>query len=371
MSFRTRARTCLKMNSRNEHVICGGLTFEEVPVELREKVAFRDAQLPDALGQMKQMLGLREAVLVSTCNRVEYFGATTQPDQAAAAWPDFLRRFHAVGDDFSALSFQLRGPPCVEHLYSVASGLKSMVVGETEVLGQLKDAYDIAHSHGQTGKWLNRLFQSSFAAAKSVRTHTGITRGHISVGSVSVELAEKIFGDLRGCRVMVLGAGETSERTARSLLRHGASSIRVANRTYERAEALAAELGGEAVRWEHWEDRAVDVDILISSTRAPHYVLTREMLEALLERRERRPLFLIDLAVPRDFEPSINLLDDVFLYDIDDLQSIAQTHLRKRQTEITRSVEILKPHVERYMEWAGRQTGEADANGITRGLVPA
>jgi glutamyl-tRNA reductase len=359
------------MNSRNAHVICGGLTFQEVPVELREKVAFRDAQLPAALAQMKQMLGLREAVLLSTCNRVEYFGATTQPDHAAAAWPDFLRQFHAVSEDFSPLSFQLRGTPCVEHLYSVASGLKSMVVGETEVLGQLKDAYDVAYTNGQTGKWLNRLFQSSFAAAKSVRTHTAITRGHVSVGSVAVDLAEKIFGDLCRCHVMVLGAGETSERTARSLLGHGAPSIRVANRTFERAEALAAQLGGEAVPWEHWEDRAIDVDIMISSTSAPHYVLTRETLEALLRRRERRPLFLIDLAVPRDFEPSINLLDDVFLYDIDDLQSIAQTHLRKRQTEITRSMEILKPHVERYMEWAGRQTGEWDGNDVSRGPVQA
>src|SRR5471032_294272 len=232
------------MNSRNAHVICGGLTFEAVPVELREKVAFRDAQLPDALAQMKQMLGLSEAVLVSTCNRVEYFGATTQPDRAAAAWPDFLREFHSVGEDFSALSFQMRGMPCVEHLYSVASGLKSMVVGETEVLGQLKEAYDSARTHGQTGKWLNRLFQSSFAAAKSVRSRTGITRGSVSVGSVSVELAEKIFGDLKKCRVMVIGAGDTGERTARSLQRHGVPTILVANRTFDRAQQLANELGG-------------------------------------------------------------------------------------------------------------------------------
>jgi glutamyl-tRNA reductase len=359
------------MNTLGVNIVCGGLTFEEVPVELREKVAFRDAQLPDALTKIKVMLGLREVVLVSTCNRVEYFGATTEPERAAAAWPDFLRQFHAVTEDFSPLSFQLRGMPCVEHLFSVASGIKSMVVGETEVLGQLKDAYDIARTHGETGKWLNRLFQSSFAAAKSVRSRTGITRGHVSVGSVSVELAEKIFGDLQGCRVMVIGAGETSERTARSLLRHGVPSILVANRTFDRAQALALELGGQAVHWEEWEARAVDVDIMISSTSAPHYVLTKEKLETLLRRRERRPLFLIDLAVPRDFEPSINLLDDVFLYDIDDLQSIAQTHMRERQTEITRSMEILKPHVDRYMEWAGRQTGETGTEGVAGKFVTA
>jgi glutamyl-tRNA reductase len=359
------------MNSLGAHIVCGGLTFDEVPVELREKVAFRDAQLPNALREVKKMLGLREAVLVSTCNRVEYFGATTKPDYAAAAWPDFLRHFHSVTDDFSKLSFQMRDTACVEHLYSVASGLKSMVIGETEVLGQLKDAYDVAHSHGQTGKWLNRLFQSSFAAAKSVRSRTAITRGHVSVGSVSVELAEKIFGDLRKCRVIVIGAGDTGERTARSLMRHGVPSILVANRTFDRAQALAAELGGKAVRWEDWEDHAIDADIMISSTSAPHYMLTREKLEALLQKRGRRPLFLIDLAVPRDFEPSINLLDDVFLYDIDDLQSIAQVHLRERQTEVTRSLEILQPHVARYMEWASRQNDTPEAGDLPRGLVPA
>jgi glutamyl-tRNA reductase len=355
----------------NAHLICGGLTFEGVPVELREKVAFRDAQLPDALARMRQSLGLHEAVLVSTCNRVEYFGATTRPEVAAAAWPDFLRGFHSVADDFRPLSFQLSGPSCVEHLFAVAAGLKSMVVGETEILGQLKDAYDIARVQGQTGKWLNRLFQSSFAAAKSVRSRTAITRGSVSVGSVAVELAEKIFGELRTCRAMVIGAGPTSEKTARALLAHGVVSLLVANRTFDRAAALAAELGGEAVRWEEWEDRAVEVDIMISSTSAPHYVLTSGKLESLLKRRARRPLFLIDLAVPRDFEPAINLLDDVYLYDIDDLQSIAQAHLRERQTEITRSVEILKPHVERYLAWAHRQSTPVGADGDGTGLVTA
>jgi glutamyl-tRNA reductase len=359
------------MSTPGAHLVCGGLTFEAVPVELREKVAFREAQLPDALRSLKATLGLQEAVLVSTCNRVEYFGATTEPDRAVQAWPEFLRRFHAINDDFARLSFQLLDAACVEHLYAVASGLKSMIVGETEVLGQIKDAYDIAQTEGQTGKWLNRLFQSSFAAAKSVRSRTGITRGHVSVGSVSVELAGKIFGDLRTCHVMVIGAGETGERTARTLLRQGVSTLFVANRTHERAQTLAAELGGEAVHWEQWEEHAIGTDIMISSTSAPHYVLTRERLKALLPRRGRRPLFLIDLAVPRDFEPSINQLDDVYLYDIDDLQSIANHHLAERQTEIARGLEILKPHVARYMEWAARQGERTASDGFSEGLVHA
>ena len=345
------------------HLVCGGLTFEGTPVELREKVAFREAQLPEALERMRPALGLHEAVLISTCNRVEYFGHTSRPELAAEAWPEFLRRFHAVPDDFRPLSFQLGGVPCVEHLFALASGLKSMVVGETEILGQLKDAYDVARTRGQTGKWLNRLFQSSFAAAKSVRSRTAITRGSVSVGSVAVELAEKIFGELHECRAMVLGAGETSAKTARSLLAHGVPTLLVANRTYDRAASLAAELGGEAVHWEKWEEHALQADIMISSTSAPHYVLTSEKLAPLLKRRGRRPLFLIDLAVPRDFEPSINLLDDVYLYDIDDLQSIAHAHLNERRTEIGRSVEILKPHVDRYMAWAARQRWDGHAAG--------
>jgi glutamyl-tRNA reductase len=202
------------MNSRGAHVICGGLTFEEVPVELREKVAFRDAQLPDALREMKRMLGLREAVLVSTCNRVEYFGATTNPEQAARAWPEFLRQFHSMTDDFAALSFQLRGTPCVEHLYSVASGLKSMVIGETEVLGQLKTPTTSRRrsarpASGSTGSSSPRSRRPS--RCERARHHAR----HVSVGSVAVELAEKIFGDLKRCRVMVIGAGET-ERTNRT-----------------------------------------------------------------------------------------------------------------------------------------------------------
>lgn len=186
-----------------------------------------------------------------------------------------------------------------------------------------------------------------------------------------MNLAKKIFGDLRGCRVMVIGAGETSERTARSLLRHGASSILVANRTFARAAALASELHGKAVRWEEWEDHAIDVDIMISSTSAPHYVLTQEKLAALLHHRGQRPLFLIDLAVPRDFEPSINLLDDVFLYDIDDLQSIARTHLGARQMEIKCSIEILQPLVERYLVWANWQTSHSNVCPAQWDLVSA
>lgn len=349
------------------HLICGGLTFEQAPVELRERVAFQPSAIPEALSELKSELGLSEVVLVSTCNRVEYFGITATPQKAAESWPHFLKNYHLLEPDIVLPSFQFEDEQCVAHLFEVASGLKSMVIGETEIFGQIKVAYEVAQQNGTTGKWLNRLFQSSFAAAKAVRTHTAITRGSVSVGSVSVELAEKIFGALEGRTVMIMGAGDTSEKTARALLSRGVRSIMVSNRTYERAVKLAAELQGKAIHWESWEEEAVNVDIIISSTSAPHYVLTREKLEHMLKHRDPRPLFLIDLAVPRDFEPSVNLLDDVYLYDIDDLQSIAQRHLSERQSEIERSREILKPHVSRYFTWVARQQeidrlGDLDTN---------
>jgi glutamyl-tRNA reductase len=349
------------------HVVCGGLSFAEAPVELRERIAFQPGDIPVALSAMKDEMQLREVVLVSTCNRVEYFGATDSPERAAERWPLFLKNYHVLEPGIRLPSFHYSDESCVAHLFEVAAGLRSMVVGETEIFGQVKNAYEIALKHGATGKWMNRLFQSSFAAAKAVRTHTGITRGSVSVGSVAVELSEKIFGELDGRTVMVIGAGDTSEKTARSLKSRGVTSIMVANRTHERAEHLARELDGRAIRWDEWEQSAASVDIIISSTSAPHYVLTREKLERMLKVREPRPLFLIDLAVPRDFEPAVNLLDDVFLYDIDDLQSIAQRHIDERHAELEHGREILKPHVGRFCTWAQRQQeierlGQLDPN---------
>jgi len=335
-------------------LVCGGISFRNAPVEVRERAAFREEAVAGALGTLREALGLEEAVLLSTCNRVEYFGVVAgEAGRTADAWPRFLAAFHGLEGavDFAPYAFHLTGHAAAEHLFQVAAGLDSMVVGETEILGQIKEAYRVAAGAGTTGKRLNRLFQSSFAAAKAARSQTQITRGSVSVGSVAVELAEKLFGRLADRTVMVLGAGATSERTARSLQSRGASFILVANRTHDKAVALAAELRGEAVHWEEFEARIPEVDIVISSTSAPHYVLTRERLEQVRRRRAGRPLFLIDLAVPRDIEPGANFLDDVYLYDIDDLESIARANQKERSAEVARCEAILQPHVERLMEW--------------------
>ena len=231
---------------------------------------------------------------------------------------------------------------CLEHLFRVASGLDSMLLGETEILGQLKHAYDLALQHHYTGKLLNKAFQRAFQVAKHLRTATNIQRGPTSVAAAAVELAERIFSSLADRQVMVIGAGDTSEKAARALLSRGAHSILVSNRSYDRAEALAAELGGRAVHFEQWDEPFRQVDIVISSTSAPHYVLDRAKLEPLMARRGQAPLLLIDIAVPRDIDPEVNFLDGVYLYNVDDLQAIADDALKLRREELVRCEAIVR-----------------------------
>jgi len=254
---------------------------------------------------------------------------------------EFLVRCHDYRDPLTDEIYALSEPASVEHLFKVACGLDSMVLGETEILGQLKKAYELALQHKCTGSVLNKAFQKAFNVAKQIRTETNIQRGSISVSSVAVELAEKIFSSLDDRQVMVIGAGDTSEKAARALLSRGAKSVLVSNRSHERAETLAQELGGRAVRFEDWSAEFEKVDIVISSTSAPHYVLDRVKLEPLMRLRRNRPLLLIDIAVPRDIEPEINFLDNVYLYNIDDLQTIAADYLKQRQQEIVRCETII------------------------------
>ena len=221
-----------------------------------------------------------------------------------------------------------------------------MVLGETEILGQLKKAYDLALQNGHTGSRLNKAFQRAFNVAKHIRTETNIQRGSVSVGSVAVELAEKIFSRLSDRDVMIIGAGDTSEKTARALLSRGARSILVTNRSPDKAVALAKELGGRAVPFEDWAGEFANIDIIISSTSAPHYILDRARLEPLMKLRRNRPLLLIDIAVPRDIEPEVNFLENVYLYNIDDLQAIADDYLKQRQEEVARCEQIIREKAE-------------------------
>jgi glutamyl-tRNA reductase len=251
-------------------------------------------------------------------------------------------------DDEMEAFYRYEARQCVQHLFRVASGLDSMVIGETEILGQAKKAYAAARESGTAGPLLHRLFQRAFRVAKQVRTRTGITRGAVSVGSVAVDLSEQIFGHFETRKVLLLGAGEAGERTARALIKRGVRDIRVTNRSMERAEALAALVGGRAVPMEEWETHCREVDILIASTAAPAPLVTRQNLEPLLHDRLDRPLFIIDIAVPRDVAPEVNEMEGVFLYDIDSLQSIAQQSLALRREQIAAGEEIIAEHVDDF-----------------------
>jgi len=335
------------------NILCAGLNHLTAPVDVREKFSVSQGELPNFLEEVRQSDGLAGAVVVSTCNRVELYGAGVCPIAAHERFGELFRK--RAGIDVPLYLHDT--PRSVSHLFRVTSGLDSMVIGETEILGQVKEAYRIAAESGHTSRHLNKLFQHAFRVAKHVRSETSITRGATSVGSVAVDLAGKIFGNLSGRRVMILGAGDTSERTARSLVSRGVRTVIVSNRTYERAARLAAEIGGMAVHFDHWLKNFPDVDIVICSTSAPHFLLTREKLEPLMKARANRPLFVIDLAVPRDAEPEINSLDGVFLYDIDSLEGIVRQSLDVRRSEVARCETMITSHVRTFISWLQHHPG--------------
>ena len=316
-------------------IVVTGLSHHSSPVELRERFAFSEAQLIEALGQLRKRGIADEAVILSTCNRVEIYTASSDTDEAPCqALRQFLCEFHGIEEQPGEALYTLRDPQSVDHLFRVSCGMDSMVLGETEILGQLKQAYRLALTEKTTGPWLNKTFQKAFNVAKLVRTGTQIQRGSISVSSVAVELAESIFDSLKSQQVLVIGAGDTSEKAARALKSRGASSVLVSNRSHDRAVALAEELEGRAIRFDTWEEEFKEIDIIISSTSAAHYVFSRDKIQELLRERGHRPLLLVDIAVPRDIDPDCNQLENVYVYNIDDLQTIAGQYLEQRKAEL-------------------------------------
>ena len=330
-------------------LLCLGLSHHTAPVDLREKFAILDGEVAALATQLRGAPGVQEAVVLSTCNRVEFYLAAEESEQGFAALSEVMAARGAAPD---AEGFRrLTTAATIRHLFRVVSGLDSMVLGETEILGQVKKAYAAASGAGATARHLNKLFQRAFNVAKEVRTKTNITRGAVSVGSAAVELAEKIFGRLKNCHVMILGAGEMSELTAGALAARGVRSIFVANRSYDRAVALAEKMHGKAVHFDEWSKEFRTVDILIGSTAAPHHVLTAAQLAPMMRARRDRPLFCIDLAVPRDIEPAVNKLDGVYLYDIDALQAIAERSMNVRKQELVICEQMIERHAVEFSEW--------------------
>jgi len=329
-------------------IVCLGLNHRTASVDIREQFALAESELPALLGKLCEATGASEAVILSTCNRVEIYAVTEdKPVDLISGLRNFMLNGREVPDE---VFYEKTGAESVEHLFKVASGLDSMVIGETEILGQLKAAYQVSLGHKRTRGQLNKAFQKAFNVAKQIRTETNIQRGSVSVSSVAVELAGKIFDTLGERSVMVIGAGDTSEKTARALLSRGAENVLVSNRSFDRAETLARDLGGRAVPFDKWESEFADIDIIISSTSASHYVIDRRKLEPLQKLRQHRPLLIVDIAVPRDIEPEVNFLDDVYLYNIDDLQAIAEDYLLLRQEEVAKCEEIIRKKMLELLE---------------------
>lgn len=341
-------------------IVVVGLSHRSAPVELRERFAFAEEQVPDALRELREAGIATEGVVLSTCNRVEIYAATPlMPENAFAEMKQFLIVHHAYDGALGDELYSFAEPHSLRHLFKVASGLDSMVIGETEIFGQLKKAYDLAFTHKHTGALLNKAFQRAFNVAKHIRTETNIQRGSVSVMSAAVELTEKIFSSLAEHEVLIIGAGETSEKTARALQSRGVKKITVTNRSPERAAALAAALGARTVPFEQWPEEFERIDIAISSTAAPQPILDRARLEPLMKRRKHRPLLLIDIAVPRDIDPAVNALDNVYLYNVDDLQSIADDYLKLRQEEVARCEKIIAEKVAALLEAGKFSTADA------------
>ena len=324
-----------------------GLSHHSSPVSLREQFAIAENALAEAMSDLRQRTDVDEIVILSTCNRVEIYVAH---HEANAALVESIKQSFAENRNFTGEVgeeiYGHTGRQGIAHLFSVASGLDSMMLGETEILGQLKQAYQVALQQKQTGRRLNKTFQKAFQVAKQIRSETSIQRGSTSVASAAVDLAERIFDGLKNHQVMVLGAGDTSEKTARALLSRGASSVIVSNRSHDKAIDLAKELDGKAIHFEDWGTEFPKIDIIISSTSAPHYLLDRPKLEQLMKHRTARPLLLIDIAVPRDIDPAVGFLDNVYVYNVDDLQAIANDHIAQRKKEIARCESIIDRRVD-------------------------
>jgi glutamyl-tRNA reductase len=318
-----------------------GLNHRTAPVEVREKLAFEDRFLPQALDDLKRRPGLIEGMILSTCNRVEVAVTADEATDVETAVEGFLADSRRVDRAWvTPYLYRFDGPDAIRHLFRVASSLDSMVVGEPQILGQLKTAYAVAKENGAVGGFLDLVMTRAFNVAKRVRSETDIGQSAVSVSYAAVELAREIFGSLKGKRVLVVGAGKMAESAARHLRRAGASEIQVTNRTRERAVAMAEEVGGRVIDYEYFEDAVPEVDIVLASSGAPHFILTRDQMRAAMAKRRNRPMFLIDIAVPRNIDPEVNKIDSVFLYDIDDLGKVVNDNLRGR-IETAKDAEVI------------------------------
>ena len=336
------------------NLILVGVNHKTTPVEIREKLAFTKGKIEESVNHLFNFPDIIEHTILSTCNRVEIYARANSQDSAIKSIKQFICDFHQLSlveleDHFYSYS----NKEAVEHLFRVSSSLDSMILGEAQILGQVKEAYSLARDLRSTGLVLNQLFEKAFSIAKKVREETGIAERSVSISSAAVELAQKIFDDLENHTVMLVGTGEMAELAAKHLISYGVKTIYVTSRTYERAANLARTLNGSALDFEAFKNELHRADIVITSTSAPNFIIKKEIVEKAIRERKNKPIFFIDIAVPRDIEPDVNDLENVYLYDIDDLQVVVSANIKEREKEAKNAMNFISQEVTKFNNWVG------------------
>ena len=334
------------------NIVVVGLSHKTASVDVREKVAFAPTHMEKPLQEILQIPDITEAVIVSTCNRVELYATSRDIAGGMARLKRFLADYHGIPlESIESHLYAYHGEAAIRHMFRVASSLDSMVVGEPQILGQIKTAYGFAAEYKSSGIILNRFLHKAFSVAKRVRTETKIASSAVSVAFAAVELAKKIFGDLSDKTVMLIGAGEMCELAAKHFLNNGARGVMVTNRTFERAVKLAEEFDGKAVNFDELFDHLHKADIILSSTGATHFIIGPKDIEEVIRRRKNKPMFFIDIAVPRDIDPKVNGVDNVYLYTVDDLNGIVQSNLEQRGKEAEKAEDIVNQEIGQFFKW--------------------
>ena len=336
------------------NLILVGVNHKTTPVEIREKLAFTKGKIEESVDHLFNFPDIIEHTILSTCNRVEIYARANCQDSAIKSIKQFICDFHQLSlveleDHFYSYS----NKEAVEHLFRVSSSLDSMILGEAQILGQVKEAYSLARDLRSTGLVLNQLFEKAFSIAKKVREETGIAERSVSISSAAVELAQKIFDDLENHTVMLVGTGEMAELAAKHLISYGVKTVYVTSRTYDRAANLARTLNGSALDFEAFKNELHRADIVITSTSAPNFIIKKEIVEKAIHERKNKPIFFIDIAVPRDIEPDVNDLENVYLYDIDDLHVVVSANIKEREKEAENAMNFISQEVTKFNNWVG------------------
>ena len=336
------------------NLILVGVNHKTTPVEIREKLAFTKGKIEESVDRLFNFPDIIEHTILSTCNRVEIYARANCQDSAIKAIKQFICDFHEVSPvELEDHFYSYRNEEAVEHLFRVSSSLDSMILGEAQILGQVKDAYSLAKDLRSTGLVLNQLFEKAFSIAKKVREETGIAERSVSISSAAVELAQKIFDDLENRTVMLVGTGEMAELAAKHLISYGVKTVYVTSRTYDRAANLARTLNGSALDFEAFKNELHRADIVITSTSAPNFIIKKEMVEKAIHERKNKPIFFIDIAVPRDIEPDVNDLENIYLYDIDDLHVVVSANMKEREKEADNAMNFISQEVTKFNNWVG------------------